>query len=243
LAHADTITGAMAVAETASRGFVEKFEQVDAGQGCLLRARFHYDRFDPLLFELLEIPLPLRLSTAVERRRAEYLAGRLTAQVALGGDAAPLMGQDKLPVWPKGLSGSLSHARGHVACLIRSCPGVGVDVEAIATGPGLRAILHKALRPEEEQLFAALSESELSVQATLVFSAKETLFKALYPRVGHVFGFQAACLCERPVFGRLRLRLCETLASGLTEGQEFTLSYQVRSDSVLTWTGPGFLPI
>src|SRR5690606_13013148 len=63
-----------------------------------------------------ELPLlPAEIAAARPRRRAEYAAGRIAARAALRrltGQAALIgMGPDRLPLWPKGTIGSISHNR------------------------------------------------------------------------------------------------------------------------------------
>ena len=70
---------------------------------------------------------------------------------------------------------------------------------------------------------------------TALFSAKETLFKALYPSVGRFFGFEAATLSEPPKASSLTLRLTEPLGANLPAGRCFDIRVQFATDHVLTW--------
>ena len=107
-------------------GFLGALDRVDSGDpaALLLRARYREDRFSPLLFEAHDTKRPPSLSNARDKRLAEFLAGRLLAARALAQLALPAepvaQAPDRRPLFPHGLSGSISHARGFVACLV-SC--------------------------------------------------------------------------------------------------------------------------
>jgi len=67
---------------------------------------------------------------------------------------------------------------------------VGIDLEG-----GTRdrsAIMTRVCRPEELVEVQALPESERWPQVMLRFAVKEAIYKALAPRLGRFFGFQAA---------------------------------------------------
>lgn len=232
-----------------ANGFLRDPEQIVTGQSdtLLLRARFTLERFSPELFDALGILCPASLSAAVDKRRAEFLAGRAMVKMAfqtLGlPDADIPIGPDRAPVWPLGVAGSISHARGHCAAILCANPErftrhFGVDIEAYASPRAQAAIAKIALTESDRALLAAsgpqapLASDRL---ATLIFSAKETLFKALYPQVRAYFGFDAAALTASPAHDHLTLRLTRPLHAKLPEGAEFTLRYALREDHLVTW--------
>ncbi|MBV2359785.1 4'-phosphopantetheinyl transferase superfamily protein [Thalassococcus sp. CAU 1522] len=207
--------------------------------GVLLRARFDTARFDPALFARLAVDRPARLDRAVDKRLAEYLAGRCLArlsQQALGFAPRPVpAAASRAPIWPPGLSGSISHAAGQAACLLlpRDDATPGLDLESIAAGRALEAIDKTALSDADRAHLAALPDP--AIAATLCFSAKESLFKALFPTVGRFFGFDAAELAAPPGDGTLTLRLTRPLHGTLPPGRSFDLQYRVAPPHVLTW--------
>lgn len=197
--------------------------------------RFDTGRFTPDLFSTLEIARPDSLHKAVDKRLADFLAGRCMARLAMErlgviGEVEP--GADRLPVWPSGLAGSISHARGHCASLVMpaDCGDPGIDIEALATGKSLEAILSTTMNADE----VALTDGS-GVIATACFSAKETLFKALYPTVRRFFGFSAARFVGFPEDGLIRLELTETLHPTLPEGRLFDIFHDDSADHVMTW--------
>ncbi len=135
------------------------------------------------------------VARAVEKRRLEFRAGRTCARrslVALGFEpGAIVMGRDRAPEWPDGVVGSITHTKGYCAAVVGKAgdfAGLGVDAEAQGrVGPELWA--HIA-RPEEiGWLQRARDDPEASVRATLLFSAKEALYKAQYPVTRAWLGF------------------------------------------------------
>ena len=76
------------------------------------------------------------LSRAVPRRRDEFRSGRACARRALADLECPLQGipadSRRLPVWPSGFVGSISHGAGLCIAQVartRDFLGVGVDIE------------------------------------------------------------------------------------------------------------------
>lgn len=76
---------------------------------------------------------------------------------------------------------------------------------------------------------------DFSFALTVVFSAKESLFKALYPKVGYYFDFSAATMTS---FSRDKQRfefiLNYSLNTKLTKGCCFKGWYQKKSGEILT---------
>ncbi|MCV3244043.1 enterobactin synthetase component D [Mesorhizobium robiniae] len=207
----------------------------------LVHGRFDFESYTEDLFHKLALAVPPSLSKALPLRRAEFLAGRAMAHSALQALSQHTteipIGSDRAPVWPKGSVGSITHARGHCACFAKGDPGwqVGVDVEAIASGHALESILSMTANQCERALIARQTAIPPDRLATLLFSAKETLFKGLYPVVRRFFGFDCAELRTTPSDGCLRLHLTQTLCRELPAGESYDIRFNITADRVLTW--------
>ena len=127
---------------------------------------------------------------AVPKRQAEFAAGRRAARRALAAlgqpDTAIPSRADRAPEWPEGVVGAITHDAGLAAAMLAeatSCGGVGLDIaEATPFPTHLR-----------DRILITDSERALDdLEARAVFSAKEALYKALYPSVQAFFGFDAA---------------------------------------------------
>lgn len=132
------------------------------------------------------------LPNATASRLAEFRAGRQAARRAMTALGAPPvsipMANDRSPIWPAHLVGSISHCKG--ACLavvaysgrIRS---LGLDVEPIKDLPP--DIWDTIFRPEEVP-HGASGAGRLALQT---FVAKEAVYKAQYPVSNSFVDFQA----------------------------------------------------
>ncbi len=227
--------------ETRSDEFLMDVVAMDIGSATATAviARFDQSRFEDGLFTTLDVDRPDRLDRAVEKRKAEYLAGRAVAMAALAstGHASTQIatGPNREPIWPAGVAGSITHSKGRCAAIVTDQPGTlaGVDIEDIAEGFSLDAIFKVALQPEETRLIRESDAQALT--ATLVFSAKETLYKALFPAVKQFFGFDHAELHCAPSETILRLRLNKSLKNMVTAGTVFDIGYRQLDRSVITW--------
>ncbi len=123
--------------------------------------------------------------------------GHLEGEIMGGGDATATsavigVGSDGCPQWPQGFVGSISHSQHWVwavAAPQQHYRGIGVDTEAIVS-PELYETLHSEIGTEREwQLLDALG-LPVSLQFTLLFSAKEAYFKLWYPLTGHFLNFE-----------------------------------------------------
>lgn len=170
--------------------------------------------------------LPTELKNAVRKRRTEYRAGRRCAAQALGdaGYTGPGwigMGADRLPCWPDGWTGSISHSdRRAIAVVARrsACRSIGVDIERIGRCGDTPPTGSVGTAAEW-----SLIDRPLPFAFTLLFSAKEALYKALYPLCRRFQDFGAARLTA--VTGTsLRLCLSHRWGEGLPAGRAFDVS-------------------
>lgn len=124
----------------------------------------------------------------VDKRRLEFAVARRGARealAALGINGFPLLpGRDRAPIWPSNVVGTITHTDGcpggycGVAVADRGVfHGVGIDAEPRLPLP---AELWSQVLDDREQ-HDARAAAEPGIQARLVFSAKETTYKALYP--------------------------------------------------------------
>lgn len=135
------------------------------------------------------------IAKAVDSRRRQFTAGRWLARHAwreLGHGSVPLLNDaNRVPVWPAGLVGTITHTHSWCAAAVgRSSElvGLGADVEpATALEP---ALWERVCRPEERQFLRARPAELAGLLAKALFSAKESIYKALYPRIRTFLDFQ-----------------------------------------------------
>jgi 4'-phosphopantetheinyl transferase EntD len=134
---------------------------------------------------------------AVPARRAQFEAGRACARQALRALGAPAVaipvGAHREPVWPAGIVGSISHAGSHAAAAVawsRRYRALGLDIEEAGD---LEADA-LALVATEAEVRAAALRAPGNLAGRLVFSAKESVFKCLFPLLGRFIGFHEVVL-------------------------------------------------
>jgi enterobactin synthetase component D len=206
----------------------------------MAEAVFEHRLSEPADFAAAGIPMPEDLAEAVPMRRAAHLAGRICAREALraAGAAEHMVGRDRsgAPIWPAGYLGSITHAgQLAAAAVIRAdaCRGLGLDYEICMTGEVAEEISDLVLRPADRKGIAALAGVSFEGGATLVFSLKESLYKAIAPSLGTFTGFEDAELASIGD-GRARLRLVRRLSDALPDGTEVDCVYALSGGVVRT---------
>ena len=129
-----------------------------------------------------------------EKRNQEFLLGRLAIIEALGslGNVPAWIERDpltKVPVWPKGITGSLSHSSGLALAVVSHSPpilGLGVDLEKANRTIDPRIERHICTQDESKDLHSLHSENH-AIRLLLTFSAKESLYKCFYGKIPRNF--------------------------------------------------------
>lgn len=121
-----------------------------------------------------------RIERAVPTRKHEYSTGRWLARLALSAIDHPpvpiLGGPANEPLWPAGVVGSLTHSAAFCAVAIGRATdyrGIGLDLEL--SRPPSSDIAHLIVAASEPP------EYRTEPWLRLVFSAKEAVFKCVYP--------------------------------------------------------------
>jgi enterobactin synthetase component D len=171
---------------------------VDLGPA-VVSAGFVVTDYQAVISELGSIiEAPTLSERAVPKRRAEFLAGRWAARQALrtlGVEGAPSAHEDGSPHWPPEVAGSISHGAGRALCAVARLAdvrGLGIDVERLM-GEATKVELMARICSDEERLTLAREVPAPEAQrVTFAFSAKESLYKCLYPLVRRFMDFSAA---------------------------------------------------
>jgi 4'-phosphopantetheinyl transferase EntD len=139
------------------------------------------------------------VARAVPKRRGEYAAGRACAHAALavlGAAPGPLRRDNRgAPVWPDGVVGSITHCDGYrAAAVARTADVLTLGIDAEPHGPLPEGVLDAVHSNEEER--GALKGLTAAVPQVhwdrLLFSAKESVYKAWYPYHHRMLGFEDA---------------------------------------------------
>ena len=136
------------------------------------------------------------LAKVVDKRRREFATSRALAREGLerffdvrGFDL--LNADDRSPIWPRGIEGSISHSntRAWVALVDAAFGTIGIDGEG--RDELKQDLWHLTLLDEEVAYLETLGASIRGRRALTLFSAKEALYKAQYPRSGSYMGYMA----------------------------------------------------
>lgn len=130
------------------------------------------------------------MARAVPARQAEFAAGRHAARQAmarLGLPARPIpMAGDRAPIWPAGVTGSITH-HGTLALAVAARAGaLGLDAEPDEDLPG--ELLPLIFPDPAEQRLLAASAQPLR-RAREGFAAKEAAYKCQFPRSRQLLEF------------------------------------------------------
>jgi 4'-phosphopantetheinyl transferase EntD len=138
------------------------------------------------------------IGRAVEKRRREFATVRActrTAYERLGLSPAAVVPGDKgEPSWADGVVGSITHCDGYRACaLARSSDVLTLGIDAERNSPLPPGLLEDVTTPEERPALRALARQAPHVHwDKLLFSAKESVYKAWYPLARRWLGFEDA---------------------------------------------------
>jgi enterobactin synthetase component D len=192
----------------------------------------------PEYFELQGAPVDAVLALYDWGADAPTRADIINAtQRRLGVPEIPIpSGPDGAPVWPDTHHGSLSHWRSKTVCLLAKGNGWdwGVDIEGHADAVTVQAISEEAMDASERSILAHADDKGRF--SALVFSGKESFFKAAFPRVGRVFGFDALRLLSPPHSGQMNFVTTLPLAPSLPRGTKVTVNFVDIQHAVMTWT-------
>jgi 4'-phosphopantetheinyl transferase EntD len=134
------------------------------------------------------------LGRAVAKRVQEFAAGRMCARCALAefgiADFPVKVADDRQPIWPDGMVGSITHTAGFCAAVVaerRRMTALGLDSEVVADVNV--EIWPSICVPIEAAWVRSLPVSEQPAAVALIFSAKEAFYKCQYPVVREPLNF------------------------------------------------------
>ena len=176
---------------------------------------------------------------AVERRRLYFSLGRAAARDALAErgiyGVAIGRGPSGEPLWPAGIVGAISHA-GDLAIAIvgehSHYAGLGIDFEQLSRGLTARAARLICTPAEMDWADPEAGTTRLM----MLFSAKEAVFKALFPIEGVWLGFGDAELTWHPQRCAFEARLLKTASATHPPGAVLEVRCSVLGTDVLCTT-------
>ncbi|MFD7094673.1 4'-phosphopantetheinyl transferase [Streptomyces xanthophaeus] len=142
-----------------------------------------------------EAPL---IAKAVPSRQREFTTVRICARRALGRLGQPpvalVTNRRGAPQWPSGVVGSMTHCAGYrAAAVARSADAAAIGIDAEPHRPLPAGVLDTIALPREQRSVRALTDrSPATPWDRILFSAKESVFKAWYPLTEQELAFEEA---------------------------------------------------
>lgn len=175
-------------------------------------------------------------------RQREFAAGRACARRAmleLGAPDGPVLrGLRRMPLFPAGVVGSITHTSGFCAAAVaRSASFAGAGLDAERDEALSERAAARICTPGELAALRTLPRRSPERWAAVVFSAKETLYKAYFPLTGFFIGFRDAQIelfPEADDAGRFEARLLRHDAPDAAGQRQFAGRYAIDGTRVVT---------
>ncbi|MCJ8347657.1 4'-phosphopantetheinyl transferase superfamily protein [bacterium] len=206
--------------------------------------KFEYS-FDEIDFEyFLErgIILPNHSDNWAKKRKRDYLAGRYCAMKCLQDFGFPLnsgfqilSNKDRSVLWPEGYCGSITHTSQYVASVVARCKdfrSLGIDSENKMKRRTFDRIKRQIAKDNEiEMVQQKLGDEQLAL--TLIFSAKESIYKSVFPISKVFFYFEAFCI-DTIDADHLEGYFTKDLNPEFTKDSRMSIFYEIHQDRVDT---------
>ena len=164
-------------------------------------------------------------------KRASWISGREAARLATSKlgvrSAAILRGDGGEPLWPVEITGSITHCHPWSVAVVarqeKRSLSIGVDLESSdrMRRADPKSLLRLICTGREMEW---VRNGDLAARLTMIFSAKEALYKALYPLCKRYIDFTEVELSWAQELGRFRSKFLTSFNSSLHSHQSCEIS-------------------
>ena len=177
-------------------------------------------------------------------RKEHYRSGRICAGEVLsklGTIGQPVLRdpQTREPLWPEGISGAITHSGKWAAAAAGKTSdvlGIGIDLEDLERQVDSRISRHVCI-PEEQKWLQECGEECLEQNLKIIFSAKESIFKAFFPYTRTYLHFHdARILMEQTFFQKSKSDSLSKKEKN-SKPEKFEFVYLFLNDKVISQTG------
>ena len=177
-------------------------------------------------------------------RKEHYRSGRICAGEVLsklGARGQPVLRdpQTREPLWPEGISGAITHSGKWAAAAAgktSDVSGIGIDLEDLERQVDSRISRHVCI-PEEQKWLQECGEDCLEQNLKIIFSAKESIFKAFFPYTRTYLHFHdARILMEQTLFQKSKSDSLSKKEKN-SKPEKFEFVYLLLNDKVISQTG------
>ena len=179
-----------------------------------------------------------------DSRKEHYRSGRICAGEVLsklGTLGQPVLRdpQTREPLWPEGISGAITHSGKWAAAAAgktSDVSGIGIDLEDLERQVDFRISRHVCI-PEEQKWLQECGEDFLEQNLKIIFSAKESIFKAFFPYTRTYLHFHdARILMEQTFFQKSKSDSLSKKEKN-SKPEKFEFVYLLLNDKVISQTG------
>ncbi|QNX10347.1 4'-phosphopantetheinyl transferase superfamily protein [Acinetobacter seifertii] len=186
---------------------------------------------------------PLKIAQARVERKNEYLCGRVLAQAVLnhhfGLDQSITSMHEHLPIWPTHVLGSISHSQNKlIVALSSNAVYLGIDIEHCVTSEFAQESAHLILTPCELELWKnkACECFDFAHYVSLIFSIKESLYKAVYPTAKQYIDFLEAFILDINFKNQtLTLTFLQEIQQRYQLLEQYEGGWAVEQNHIMTW--------
>ena len=177
-------------------------------------------------------------------RKEHYRSGRICAGEVLsklGTLGQPVLRDPQTwePLWPQGISGAITHSGKWAAAAAgktSDVSGIGIDLEDLERQVDSRISRHVCI-PEEQKWLQECGEDFLEQNLKIIFSAKESIFKAFFPYTRTYLHFHdARILMEQSFFQKSKSDSLSKKEKN-SKPEKFEFVYLLLNDKVISQTG------
>ena len=178
-------------------------------------------------------------------RKEHYRSGRICAGEVLsklGARGQPVLRdpQTREPLWPEGISGAITHSGNWAAAAAgksSDVSGIGIDLEDLERQVDSRISRHVCIPEEQKWLQECGEEDFLEKNLKIIFSAKESIFKAFFPYTRTYLHFHdAMILMEQTLFQKSKPDSLSEKDNNSNPAM-FEFEYLMLNEKVISQTG------
>ena len=177
-------------------------------------------------------------------RKEHYRSGRICAGEVLsklGTRGQPVLRdpQTREPLWPEGISGAITHSGNWAAAAAgktSDVSGIGIDLEDLERQVDSRISRHVCI-PEEQKWLQECGEDFLEQNLKIIFSAKESIFKAFFPYTRTYLHFHDARILMEQTFFHNSKSDSLSVKEKNSKPAKFEFEYLMLNEKVIRQTG------
>ena len=177
-------------------------------------------------------------------RKEHYRSGRICAGEVLsklGTIGQPVLRdpQTREPLWPEGISGAITHSGNWAAAAAGKTSdvlGIGIDLEDLERQVDSRISRHVCI-PEEQKWLQECGEECLEQNLKIIFSAKESIFKAFFPYTRTYLHFHDARILMEQTFFQNSKPDSLSVKEKNSKPEKFEFVYLMLNEKVISQTG------